>query len=131
MGTVDGTGQPVGSDFNGRDAVEPQEGQIRQVIVIQRFRIQVGVHQTEAAEAISTTPVNVGQEKRPRVPHYCRRDPSPSVNQQTDLAVELSGQFRNGPGQLGGNQLIGGHLAFGEFFELFGLEGLEARCVTA
>ena len=46
MGDVHEAGQAVLLRFNGGDHVQPQQGQVRQVVVADGFAVEMGVDQT-------------------------------------------------------------------------------------
>jgi len=102
------TGKAVLSRFQGTDQIETQESQVRQVVCGELFTGQVGVDQAKPPKTAGGGAKTVqGRDQDVVVrPYDDVRDFPPAGHKKTDLTVDLTGEFRQRPGQFMGEDLL-------------------------
>ncbi len=88
---MDFSRQPVFFRLNGADEVEPQQGQIRQVVAGKRLRIEMGVNEPQPLEpALARAElVEAGDHDLPVIPHDDEMDIALAADENADLPVCL------------------------------------------
>ena len=132
MRHLDGAGQALGGDREGRHRVQAQQGQVHQVVLVQRGPVQVGVDEPEALEAALDPPLP-GQRRNHQafgVPHDDVGDEALAVQHDPHLTVQVPGDLRQLPGQLRGQEFPGRHPAAVQPFQPLILVGLDAGEIT-
>ena len=107
MGEVDPSGQAVPQHLDRRHQVEPQQGEVVEVVAGQRLPLQMGVDEPQAAEAADAAAqaADVGQGEAVGVAHDDVADDAVAPEQDSDLPVEPAGGLGQMPGELGGDHL--------------------------
>lgn len=97
--------RPVRLDRHGRDEVEAQEGQVRQVVLREALALEVGVDEAQAPQTRGSHAVVVegGQDDAAVVPDAAEADLPPPVHEDGDLAVDLPGELRQEAGDVVGD----------------------------
>ena len=133
MGVVQHPGQAVFLHPDGRHHVEPQQGEVGEIVPGERLALEVGVHQAQATQAhlAGTRAAHVGELELVRVADDHRLDVSLAVEEHADLAVGLQRELGQVPGQLGADDLMHGHVAAPGVLQVFELAGLEAQYVAS
>ncbi|OGR05026.1 MAG: hypothetical protein A3K23_04955 [Desulfobacca sp. RBG_16_58_9] len=119
---VQGLGQQVGHLHRPRLAaahrqdghrVQAQQGQVHEVVLVQRGAVQVRVNQTQALETAPGAPFpGQGRDQQALgVPHQDVGDESLAVQQNPHLPVQVLGDLRQLPGQFRGQEFRGRHPA--------------------
>ena len=115
----------------GRDAdhgVEPEQRQVREVVAGQPLASQVGMNAAQAPQAprTGTHPPPIRELDGAGVAHHGVGDGAPTIDQYPDLTAGRGAQLRELPGELVGDEAIGGKLAAEETLELANLSGPKA-----
>jgi hypothetical protein len=97
--------QAIGLDFDSHHHIQAQNGQVVEVILIERLGTQMGMDaaQTlEAAEALTDT-LQWRDLEAPGVPHHDRFDAAMAADQQPDLTLNFTRKFAEVARQLLGD----------------------------
>ena len=126
---MDDAWQAVAQDLHGGHHVQPEDGQVVEVIPAEGLRSQVGM---QAAEALETTcPLANARERRDLqafgVAHDDRFDRPVAADQDPNLAFEFAGEFGEVPRQLLRDDALGGKATTIEVFQLSDLSWLQSR----
>ena len=107
MGEVDPSGEAGVEHFDRRHEVEPQQGEVVEVVAGERLAFQVGVDEPQAAEAADAAAqaADVGEGEAVGVPHDDVAHVAFAPEQDSDLPVEPAGGLGQMPGELGGDHL--------------------------
>ncbi|GMU57956.1 MAG: hypothetical protein AMXMBFR33_71020 [Candidatus Xenobia bacterium] len=98
----------------------------------QRLAPQMGVQEAQAPETRLAHPVaaHLGQSDLAGIAHDQVLDASTAVDEQADLASELSRQLAQTPRQLDRDHLVGRNAPLGKFLEPLNLAGFQAENVA-
>jgi hypothetical protein len=129
VGAVHHARQAVRLHLDGSHHVEAENGQIVEVIFAERFRAQVGVQATQAAQATHplTNPLQRGDFQIPGVPNHDRFDRALAADQQTDLAFDFTREFGEIARQLLGDDAFRWEATTVQMFEAPELPRLQSR----
>ena len=129
---VDLAREAVLAGDDGRDGVQPQQHEVRQVVPGERLVLEVRVHQAQATEArmAGAGAADVRQHELARVSHDHMLHLTPAVDEHAELSADFSRQFGEMAGQFGGNKLalLDPPAAGGE--QALAVAGLESGCVS-
>ncbi len=127
-----GAGKTVLQDRQGCHHVEPEKRQVRQVFLVQRLILEMGVDETDAPEPFGAKTVfrEVGDEDVMVRTDQDVPDSARTVDDETYLAADHGGSLGQGTGSLGRNDRVGRHLSPVEPFERLDLSGFEASCIA-
>jgi len=132
VGGVGIAGKSVVARLQGADQIEPEQGEVRQIVRGEDFTGQVRVDQTEPPEtARGGTKAVQGRDKDVVVrPHDDVGDLPPACDKKTDLTIDLAGEFRERPGQFVGDDPLRGEAPPVELSDPFDLCRSEAGQVA-
>jgi hypothetical protein len=101
-------GKPVFLRRHGADEVEPQKGQVRQVIPGERLPVEVGVDESQPLETAlaGAELVEARDHDLAVIPHDDEVDVALAADEDADLPVGLSGNLAEGPGKLEGENPV-------------------------
>ncbi len=107
MRELDAAGQAVRQHLDRGHQVEPQQGEVVEVVAGERLALQMGVDEPQAAEAADAAAqaADVGQGQAVGVAHDDVADDAVAPEQDSDLPVEPAGGLGQMPGELGGDHL--------------------------
>ncbi len=108
MGGVRIAGQPVVARLQGAYQIEAQKREVRQIVGGELLAGQMGVDQAEPPESAGggTKAVQGRDEDVVMGTHDHIGDLPPAGDEEADLAVDLTGEFRQRPGQFVGDDPI-------------------------
>ena len=104
---IDAAGQAVTQHLDRGHQVEPQQGEVVEVVAGERLPLQMGVDEPQAAEAADAAAqaADVGQGEAVGVAHDDVADDAVAPEQDSDLPIEPAGGLGQMPGELGGDHL--------------------------
>ena len=127
VGRVDPARKPVFLHRHGADEVEPQQGQVRQVVPGKRFPVEMGVDEPQPLETAlaGAELVEAGDHDLAVIPHDDEVDIALAADEDADLPVGLSGNLAEVPGQLVGENPVNRDFAAVELLDASDLAGLQ------
>jgi len=105
---VEHAGEPVRAHADGGHHVQPEQRQVGEVVLGERLRLEVGVHQAQPAEAdlAGAGAADVGQLQLVGVADDDPLHVALAVQQHADLAVDLPRQLGEVAGQLRADDVV-------------------------
>jgi hypothetical protein len=129
VGVVDAAGKPLISHRERHHQIEAQQGQIGEVVLGERLRLEVGVDAAQPAQAAAPEGIagEIGDDDLPVVADDDIENRPRAVDDHPELAMQFAGTFGQITRQLAGNKLIGGNAAAVDPLERLDLARLETR----
>jgi len=112
---------------DGADVVEAKQGEVREVVARERLPVEMGVDETKPLEAAlaGAELIETGNDDLAVIADDDEVDVALAADQDADLAVGLAGDLAELPGQLEGEDPVGGDLAAVELLDAPELAGLQ------
>lgn len=131
MRHVERAGQSTGQHLDGRHEIETQQGEVGQVLIIQRFVIEVRMHEAHPSETVAAAPAQFREEETAGIPHQYSLDLAAPIQQQTDLPLDFFRDFGECARQFRCDDMRGMHASLTELVQAPNLGRLQAVCVAA
>ena len=132
VGPVHLAGKPVLEHLDGRHQVEPEQGQVGEVVARERLAVQVGVHQAQTAEPAlaGAGAAHIRELQLAGVADHHRLHVPLAIEEDADLPVGLERHLGEVPGELRRDDHPGVDAASVGAAEGVELGGLEAEGVS-
>ncbi len=123
MDGPDFSGQPLRIHLQGGDQVQPEQSQIRDIVLVEPPAREMGMDQPQPPQAKLGAPLarQDRQEDAPGVAHHHLGDAAGPVQKDADLAAQFGRKRGQGPGRLGGDDVAGVGPAAQQVAQLFAL----------
>jgi len=93
--------------LDARHQIEPEQRKVREVVVRERFVIQVGVHEPDPRQPVPVPTSQIRQKQPARVADNHRRHAPAAFEQEADLALDFPRDFRQGSRELRCDDAVG------------------------